>query len=504
MLTQVYSPKLIDEAEPYLGLVIDGVRLDPDVLRHVTSVDVDEAENKKGTCKITIFDPEDRLIEDGVIDYNSQIIVEIGYRTHFEERGPFTVHDIAEKPKFSGTQLTIKGQEASKLSSTAQRRVFSTGTVRSVFEHVLTRHGIPLVIEGDVDFNVPVDEEYPIVQTGETDGEFLNRIAADFGWTVTITGGKVHLTPPTMRKSLGVIKLGYRRADAQITRLTVKRKKPRVSRVPGKTPKKPQDRMKPKAGTVADDGKLYSDPDDVRPEQNYSADPRQAEVAWSPEVQSYDPYQPPAVTEDGKVAAGQKSVTRKELRTYISDKGDVTFREVEVEVQTDGGAEREAPAMTPQGVGSKRAASEPKKKLGRRVYREGKLKSLTIELKHGHPMFRPQHRLELIGAGSRLDGPYRILSVGHQFTTSRGFNTKIVAAAGWKKPGAKKGAKGGTAEAGVVEPTIEEHAARASLEGGQTTEGGISLPLTDGEKVTVAPTERKRTFISDSGEVTLR
>jgi len=80
--------------------------------------------------------------------------------------------------------------------------------------------------------DIPIEEDAPIVQAGETDGKFLRNLANKFGWSFTATSGKAHLTPRWWRRKLGVIHMTYRAADSAMVKVEAKYKKPSYNMVP--------------------------------------------------------------------------------------------------------------------------------------------------------------------------------------------------------------------------------------------------------------------------------
>jgi hypothetical protein len=116
---------------------------------------------------------------------------------------------------------------------------------------------------------------------------------------------------------------------------------------------------------------------------------------------------------------------------------------------------QEGMCMIPEGEDQ---SGRDKQRVSRRkVMKEGKLKELTITLKMGHPMFRPQQNIALSGCGAKVDGDYHAKKVTHSFAGT--FTTVVVCKAGEytrkKKKAVKKEQPSGGGDSGMsmLEPT---------------------------------------------------
>lgn len=228
----IYSTDYLREMEPYFRIEVGGVALPIELCKFIEFLQMTEEENKCGSIEFKIRDPEARHFDTPLFQLQGTIVIFAGYRTMYERRGPFEIYDVDIKLERMGISLRVKAVEGGKLARRSSRRVVTSGTVRGLFERILRVANMPLLAEDAEGFDAIITEETPLVQRGETDAVFLQRVAAEFGWMMTVVSGKVSITSADVRKSLGVILLKYFSADANTTDISAKFKKPRVSYVP--------------------------------------------------------------------------------------------------------------------------------------------------------------------------------------------------------------------------------------------------------------------------------
>lgn len=227
----IYSPFYRVEEEPFFEVSINGKPLPPSVQKYVEYLKVEEEENKKTTMELTLRDPY-ASIDMVYFEFQQEITLLCGYRLHHEERGPFEIVDIEEQYLDGMIRYIIKGEGGGRLSSMALHRSFSSGTVGGAIGTIANEANMELVVENVDGFDEALSLEKAVVQAGEAAGEFLRRIAREYGWQVTQLDNKVHITSLKERDTLAPILLRYNQADAEIVSVKVKRKKPRVSHVP--------------------------------------------------------------------------------------------------------------------------------------------------------------------------------------------------------------------------------------------------------------------------------
>ena len=391
-MSSVYSDDFSEEREPFFTLEVDGRLLPPDVLVSIESLSLTEEKGKKAICEVNIFDPTFQHWYDPEFRLLSLVVVSLGYRHHFEQRGPFEVVDIVDNAEVGGLSLKIKMEEGGRLARRVGRRVLSGTTVHKVFKSYASHHGYDMVIDGAPDY--PIDEDYPIVQTGETDGEFLSRVADTFGLGFTCTQGKMHLTPALGRPSLGKLVLVYGGADSHLASIKAKRKRPRIYYTHRKPPK--------------DESILGFVKDSLA----------WAVTDWTPTPAA--PKVPPKVMKD---------LVKIDLKTgtiTVSGGSPALVASLPENIATDpaavkkwaeaqqAGVELVSPATKAPAVPAGKATAHAKATAkGRRIAREGSLTEVEVKLKIGTPTPRPQMRMELEGVPAHLRKDYYVAKVTH-------------------------------------------------------------------------------------------
>ena len=528
----IYSTTYLTELEPYFRVEINGYPLDFNLLKQVDFLSITEEENKKTRMELQLMDAEAVHVEEPVFELQQEVLLYIGYRNAYEVRGPFEIVLVDFDYSGRGIRLKIKGEEAGSLARSAHRRVFNTGTLFDLFQRVARENGARLSIEGlpPEQVYLPIDDENPVVQTGESDGEFLQRVANDYGWTMMATSGRIHLTPPFWRETLGVVYLLYNRADANLTKIKVKYRKPRVRYVGG-PPDLPEDEIaeqnvdgepsytteEMEEATVTVDAfgnviytmpdgievyatestsrqgrTIYTLPDGTRTEvhpvngppegarvgrrvpnrrleemqESVAAQRRWREYAMAQNMTPEEAALGMAhiarggeVNDDGSISSIRRatliSPNEDEAEAFPSSgtwggdedsavdaSGAVTRRTDGVSVganleQRNEGAmppwlNVEGESYDPSAPGSHPEDGGPPYEPRRRVIREGRLKEVGFDLKLGSVLFRPQTKILLEGAGSKLDGEYRVTKVIQKFAQS--FTTQITTKPGWPRP----------------------------------------------------------------------
>jgi phage protein D len=228
-MSDIYSPDFLIEQEPYFRVEVNGVTLPVILARQISLLEVTEEEGKKTSFELDIRDPK-QVTGERYFHLQDQVTLFIGYRTRYEKRGPFEVVDLERK--ITSRRLLVIGVEGGRLDSKTNRRVITHGTIGEVFESIAQKSGLDLIHEGIDEFYTVISSDKPLVQTGETDGRFLQKVANDFGWLVSVINGSLHVTAAAARKSLGVIELRFDSAVAEIATMDLKHRKPRVSHEP--------------------------------------------------------------------------------------------------------------------------------------------------------------------------------------------------------------------------------------------------------------------------------
>ena len=231
-LRSIYSTTYVQELEPFFRIDVNDVPLTPDRMKQVEFLKLEEGEGKKGRLEFTIRDPESKDFDTPFIKLQASIVVYAGYVTSFEVRGPFEVVGVEQEFAAAGIKLKVKAEEGGKLANNAARKVYNEGSLRDLFTRIAKDNNLEFSEENTPDLDFELTDEFPIIQGGESTGQFLQTVAAEYGYTLTTTSGKIHLRPADFRASLGVLVLRWHHPEGGLEKVTAKFKKPRVSYVP--------------------------------------------------------------------------------------------------------------------------------------------------------------------------------------------------------------------------------------------------------------------------------
>ena len=232
MAVSLYSSTYLLELEPFFLLQVDGVTLPPHMMKQVDFIKLEEAEGEKARLEFTIKDPTAETFDTPLFKFGQMVNVLAGYRTMYELRGKFEIVGIEYEMLDKGVKFKIKGEEGGKLASNAARRVFSEGSVRDVFMRVAAENDLEFNEQEAPGLDTVLSSDFPVIQGGENDGAFLQKIAAELGYSLVTTSGKLIVTEADYLASLGVITLDFRNAKANLMGIKAKHKKPSVSWVP--------------------------------------------------------------------------------------------------------------------------------------------------------------------------------------------------------------------------------------------------------------------------------
>ena len=430
---ELYSPNYLRELSPYFEVIHNGAALPRRLQKLVQSLSIAEEEGKAAQATLVIDDTTGEFLDSPFINYGDVVSLRCGYVEEFEERGPFDVADTDDQLRGSGVLWTIKLVASNKLSRTSTRRVYRTGTLRSVIEEVLSRSDVQL--ETDELLDDLVDEENPVVQSGETDLMFLRRLATSFGLYATAVQGKLFVTSSVPRAKTGRFLLQYNSATASVAKLKMKRAKPRAHNVPLKNATGKICDVKdliaprgPKVDQAAEDGffgKGIKGLDEIAV---------CAKASVTPEATPGNSQAPaPSVTGVPEVDAAIQQMNINEFgEVIVSSVGSGSIDDA-VSLLTKGLA-ADASANEPGNPAPMTPDSKPeseKKVAQRKEWRAGKLEGMSADLKLGTIFPRPTMELELVGAGQTRDGKYRVTKVQHGWRS--GYTTSLECKRGWKE-----------------------------------------------------------------------
>ncbi len=231
--SQIYSSTYLTELEKYFEIQVNGTAIGPEWMKNITFLNLSEEENKKGLLEFEMIDPTFSHFETPLFALQQKLIIMAGYRTDYEARGPFEITNIDVSFKDVGLNLKIKGEEGGRLSRRTARRTVSSGSLKDLFMRIAQENDLEFTMDEETEgLDEQISLEDPIVQAGESDGRFLQRVAATYGWNLTTSSGRLKVGRSDFDRYLGVIELKYGFQDANTMKINAKFKKPRVSYVP--------------------------------------------------------------------------------------------------------------------------------------------------------------------------------------------------------------------------------------------------------------------------------
>lgn len=482
MTTTIYSADALVELEPYFDVHLNGERLPFEISRQIETLRIEEEENKRSTVEIQLYDADRTHLDVPLFDYQQSIVVYAGYRSAFEMRGPFEIVRIEKTDAGDGgITISVRGESGAKLSRQASRRVFSSGTVGDVFRAVAKANGLGFVADAVEGLSEALSSDFPAVQSGESDGAFLQRLASDFGWQFTVLQGRMHLTSAGSRAALGKVILDYNSALGSLSKVQAKYKEPRVSHVPIQeiqddpaplpiedNPTHPQVALGEQFGSELDRLAAHYDRQrdavkakrdarlaNARTAQEKAAIRADARAEYSRVVRDQNIDRAAIVEKQRKERARLNKVEtyRAERERYmevakvaaainnggedgstrtvvtIDNEGNPVYTEVPDDIpRLSTSLEIPQPeigeSLMPDPIEGDEGG-EPEKVARRKVIREGKLTSVEVSLKLGFIGFRPQHEIELTGPfGKDLGGSWRVAKAVHTYSSS-GFDTDM-------------------------------------------------------------------------------
>jgi phage protein D len=252
--TRIYSSDYVTELDPYFFIKVNGIPLSQEDQLNIKYVQIIYEENKRTLLKFEYWDKDKDKLDNPIFKLGQKIEVDGGYRTKFQTFGPFDV-DLADE-KIVQRSFYIVGSSGGTLNKRVRRRVFSSGSILDVIQRVADEHGFYLKIEGDPNIDLALTEDNALVQSGETDMQFIQRVANAFGILLRTEANSVILSD-AIGSNLDVVELLFDRADATIEDIKVKFSKPQIKRPTSKIDIRCKGKKDNPLITTAEDGSKY-------------------------------------------------------------------------------------------------------------------------------------------------------------------------------------------------------------------------------------------------------
>lgn len=202
-------------------IFVDGVRLPPNIMRLMKSVQVVHERGKATTLSLEFVD-WDYELQNKWIKPNSTIIVTCGWAHELASKGPFKITEYAPAyPESSSPTLSIQGASAAatKMNLTYRTQSYNGKTAKEVFEEVAQRYGLTLEWIVEDDANIQFTDDHSLTSASETDRQLLTRVASKMsGYVWGTEGGVLFVQPP--EHATEVVQLNYRVKDKTIMSFT--------------------------------------------------------------------------------------------------------------------------------------------------------------------------------------------------------------------------------------------------------------------------------------------
>lgn len=202
-------------------IVVDGVRLPPNVMRSLKSVQVVH-ERGKATSLSMEFTDWDYEIQNKWIKPNATIYVTCGWRHELRTKGPFKITEYSPSyPDSQAPSLSIQGASApaTKMNLSYRTQSYNGKTAKEVFEEVANRYNLSLEWIVDEQDNIEFTNNFPLTQAAQTDKMLLARIASKMGGYIWgAEGGVLFVQPPEYATE--TIQMNYRIGDKTIMSFT--------------------------------------------------------------------------------------------------------------------------------------------------------------------------------------------------------------------------------------------------------------------------------------------
>lgn len=217
---------------PYVYMAIGERVLTSDEMMWLKSIEIVHNRKKADECKITFYNPILTYSDDKIFDYGSRVVVIAGWNDEFARKGPYHIKDIDWTfPPDGDPHFTLICKDPSASFMQAQPR--SKKIVKDVLSVVRTfakDNGLIPAMQMTEKENVLIDT----VQRGETDAEFLQRVAGMTGFLWNVRGNTLYWVRPDAENP-ATYTLNYRTGD-----FSLKEFKPEIKATGGAKGKKKQ------------------------------------------------------------------------------------------------------------------------------------------------------------------------------------------------------------------------------------------------------------------------
>jgi len=173
----------------------------------LASINISEATKQDSECDINLFDPDDMLVDSELLQPGSYVRAVLGYaNSTVQDFGEYLIKEAEHQWRPEGSVLTLKAQ--TKLITFAQSdgaERYDGSRASDIATLIAARYGLQAEV-ADTAFVYP-----ELIRAGESEGNFLKRLAKLYGYDFYIENNTLHFHPP--RDFRGPIVLEYRPED---------------------------------------------------------------------------------------------------------------------------------------------------------------------------------------------------------------------------------------------------------------------------------------------------
>lgn len=186
-------------AQPFLEIVVGNYTFSNDDLMLVRSVQVVEERGKPDTCAIELSDPKFEMANNPMFAYGVGIKVTSGWTDEKSVKGPFTI--VKHSPNYPANgdvtfTIECKTQAVSHMNVRAQSKNHRGRKSSEIITEIAGKYGLSLLVDLKPSDDIQWSDDNGLVQSGETDARFLQRLCDRIGYDWGIKSGALYVQRP--------------------------------------------------------------------------------------------------------------------------------------------------------------------------------------------------------------------------------------------------------------------------------------------------------------------
>lgn len=168
-----------------LRIVVDGHSFTVDELRLVKSVRLVHHRAKADKLTIVIRDPQIEMMDRNIFDPGKRLMVLCGWSDNVITKGPFIIQTMKIVfPESGEITFTIEALDRTvgEMSKQARSRNFAGSRASDILKAKAAEYGLVLEASFQENDDLIFDEEFTMTQSGESDAQFIQRLANRLGY----------------------------------------------------------------------------------------------------------------------------------------------------------------------------------------------------------------------------------------------------------------------------------------------------------------------------------